>query len=109
MGIEGESFMVGGMMAKNRMYNEAREAAGPAIGSNNTFTGCQISTGVPKQVCFSCLRLFEPYMVDDAVWEKQPEELWDKYVCSECLRERILEGGDDDEENDEEEDDEERI
>jgi len=92
-------------MAKNRMYNEAREAAAFPIGSNNTFTGCQISTGVPKQVCFSCLHLFEPYMVDDAVWERQDEAYWDKYVCPKCLmghisseaEDDISEGDDDDE------------
>lgn len=49
---------------------------------------------VPVQLCFGCMNTFGAYLVDDELWNRLPEELRDKMLCTDCLKDNLItEGG----------------
>ena len=51
-----------------------------------TIKNCMFNTIAPQQFCFLCKELYDPYLVNDEVWNKLSVPFRDKYICSKCLR-----------------------
>ena len=50
------------------------------------YINCTINAKMPKQMCFTCNKLYEPYLLDDVLWKQIKTNLQDKYICPECFR-----------------------
>ena len=57
----------------------------------NVYINCNIYPKTPKQVCYICHNTYEPYLLDNELWEKISLEFRNKYICPVCFKNEVVE------------------